>query len=180
MKDKKIELFISYSSSMSEYIIIVDDNDTVLGYKDRNEIDYGRDIYRVSSLWITNSQWDILLAQRAFTKKTTPWLRWPAVAWTNAQGETYETNIIKEAEEELWLKNIKISKISKTFVRDRKFRRQQFTAVMDVSIKDLLLQESEVAQVKWFTPSEIKELFLDQPEIFVPSFKDIIDIFLRF
>jgi len=78
------------------------------------------------------------------------------------------------------LKNIKISKISKTFVRDRKFRRQQFTAVMDVSIKDLLLQESEVAQVKWFTPSEIKELFLDQPEIFVPSFKDIIDIFLRF
>lgn len=164
---------------MSESTIIVDINDKILGHKPRNEISHPTDIYRVSWLRITNQQGDILLAQRSFNKKHDPWLRWPAVAWTNAEGEIYETNILKEAEEELWLKDIQVSKWPKRFVDDwHRYRWQRFTTVIDLPIDAFILQENEVAQVKWITPAEIKNLFLKQPEIFIPSFKGIVQLFL--
>jgi isopentenyldiphosphate isomerase len=49
---------------------------------------------------------------------------------------------------------------------------------MDLSIDEFTLQEDEVIQVKWFSSSEIKESFLKQPETFIPSFKNIISLFL--
>lgn len=46
------------------------------------------------------------MARRAYTKKHDPWKWVPAVAGTIEEGETYEADMIKEAEEELGLKNI--------------------------------------------------------------------------
>jgi isopentenyldiphosphate isomerase len=86
-------------------IIIVNDQDQIIGYKERGTIAQ-EDIYRVSALWVTNSHGDILLAQRAFTKSHDPGKWGPAVAGTLDEGETYERNIIKETEEEIGLKNI--------------------------------------------------------------------------
>lgn len=40
--------------------------------KSRDDIDYSKDIFRTASLWITNSNGDILLAQRKFDKKVDP------------------------------------------------------------------------------------------------------------
>ncbi len=45
-------------------IIVVDENDNVIGSKSRDEIDYSKDIYRVSCLWVTNPKGEVLLAQR--------------------------------------------------------------------------------------------------------------------
>ncbi|MFA6422790.1 MAG: NUDIX domain-containing protein, partial [Candidatus Buchananbacteria bacterium] len=83
-------------------IIIVNENDEAIGHKERNELDFS-DIYRVSGLWITNLKGEILLAQRAFTKNHDPGKWGPAAAGTVEEGEDYETNILKEAEEELGL-----------------------------------------------------------------------------
>jgi len=52
----------------SAKIIIVNKNDKIIGYKERGTLK-SSDIYRVSSLWIQNSQGKILLAQRSFNKK---------------------------------------------------------------------------------------------------------------
>ncbi|GAF94063.1 unnamed protein product, partial [marine sediment metagenome] len=79
-------------------IIIVDDNDKIIGYKERDTLKR-EDIYRVSALWITNSHGEILLARRHHTKSHRPRKWGPAVAGTVDAGETYEDNIIKEAEE---------------------------------------------------------------------------------
>lgn len=59
-------------------IVIVDDNDIVIGLKDRSEIK-SLDIYRVSALWVVNNEGDVLLAQRAFNKKNNPGKWGPAV-----------------------------------------------------------------------------------------------------
>jgi len=83
-------------------IIIVDENDKIIGYKERGTLNF-RDIYRVSALQVKNSVGQILLAQRKLTKKKNPGKWGPAVAGTNDEGETYESNIIKEAEEEIGL-----------------------------------------------------------------------------
>lgn len=90
-------------------IIIVDENDEIIKHKERGTLNQS-DIYRVSALWIQNSKGEILLAQRSFNKKNHPGKWGPAVAGTNDEGETYESNIVKEAEEEIGLKNISFQK----------------------------------------------------------------------
>lgn len=93
-------------------IPIVNESDEVIAYKERESIAV-EDIYRVSALWVKNSKGESLLAQRAFTKKHSPGKWEPAVAGTVEEGEDYDSNIIKEIEEELGLKDIKIFKAKK-------------------------------------------------------------------
>ena len=50
-------------------IPLVDAQDKIISSKDRANIDYANDIFRTASLWITNSNGDVLLAQRKFDKK---------------------------------------------------------------------------------------------------------------
>ncbi len=50
-------------------IIIVDKNDNPISLKERGTVDSENDIGRVSALWITNYQNQVLLAQRKLTKK---------------------------------------------------------------------------------------------------------------
>lgn len=49
---------------MSARIIIVNDRDEIIGYKERGTLAQ-QDIYRVSALWIKNPLGNILLAKRA-------------------------------------------------------------------------------------------------------------------
>jgi isopentenyl-diphosphate Delta-isomerase len=77
---------------MSEKIIIVDENDNVVGAKEKSDIDYSKDIYRSSALWIFNSGGEILLAQRSVKDDRHPGHWGPAVAGTVDEGETYESN----------------------------------------------------------------------------------------
>ncbi|OGI75966.1 hypothetical protein A3C67_01195 [Candidatus Nomurabacteria bacterium RIFCSPHIGHO2_02_FULL_42_19] len=112
-------------------IPIVDKNDDVIEYRERNDQDANA-IYRVSSLWIRNSKGEILLARRAFSKSHDPGKWGPAVAGTVEEGETYESNIIKEAEEELGLTNIQL--VSGARLRKRtnyNYFVQQFSIVLD-------------------------------------------------
>ena len=98
-------------------IPIVDENDKVLSYKERSEVDPDKDLYRVSYLWITDPEGKVLLAQRALSKDRHPG-RWAsAVAGTVEEGESYEANIIKEAEEELGLKKFTLIPGKKHFVK---------------------------------------------------------------
>ena len=83
-------------------IPIVDENDNVIKNIDAGEKKPG-EISRVSALWVTSEEGEILLAQRAVTKKRDPGCWGPAVAGTVEEDETYEDNIIKEAEEEIIL-----------------------------------------------------------------------------
>ena len=91
---------------MKPKIVIVDEDDNVIGHKERGLVGRG-DIYRVSALWITNSKGKILLARRALTKSHDPGKWGPAVAGTVEEGEDYRDNIVKEAGEEIGLRNIK-------------------------------------------------------------------------
>ena len=65
---------------MKEEIIIVDENDQIIGHKVRGTLDQ-KDVYRVSALWVQNSNGHVLLAKRALTKKHSlenGALQWPA------------------------------------------------------------------------------------------------------
>lgn len=166
---------ISWNNNQKKPAVIVDTEDNVLGFKKREDI--VDDIYRVSALWITDKDGNILLAQRALTKKHHPGLFGPAVTGTVEQGETYEYNIQKEVEEELGLRDLDIKEVKTEFHNGTyKHFTRWYRAEID---KDTVisLQEDEVAGVRWFDPQELKALLEDQPEVFLESLKKHFEYF---
>jgi isopentenyldiphosphate isomerase len=158
-------------------IIIVDENDKIIGYQNRGALKK-EDIYRVAALWIVNSDGQILLARRHHTKSHHPRKWGPAVAGTVDEGETYEKNIIKEAEEELGLKNIKPELGPKTKT-DNEYRHftQWYVLNIDLDISQFRIQENEVEEIKWFSFEEFKKQFQEHPEEFLPTMKKYFELF---
>ncbi|MCL5093985.1 MAG: NUDIX domain-containing protein [Patescibacteria group bacterium] len=152
-----------------EKIIVVDKKDNVMGAKERNLITK-EDIYRVSALWIINSKNETLLARRAFDKKHDPGKWGPAVAGTVEEGETYETNIKKEAFEELGIRNTSFIKCPKSFVDGEwRFFGQKFIAKLDWNLNQFKFQKEEVAEIGWFPIDQLEKDLVENPDEFVPS-----------
>ncbi len=154
------------------HITIVDEQDIPVGTKERADISHD-DIYRVSALWFTNTKGEILMAQRALTKKKDPGVWGPAVAGTIEEGETYESNIVKEIQEEIGLHVKREDLAPGTHMRIRKasggYFLQWFLLKRDVSLEDIRIAPEEVAQVRWFTKEELTALFMEHPEQFTPA-----------
>lgn len=162
---------------MSEEIIIVDKEDNIIGHKDRYKLNPS-DIYRVSALWLTNSNEDILLAQRSFDKKHHPGKWGPAVAGTVKKGQSYDDSIIEETAEEIGLKNIKLTKSFKKFNSGDYYHfTQWYTLVIDRGINDFKIDPKEVADIKWFTKVEIIQKLDKNPDFFIPYFKSYFELF---
>lgn len=148
-------------------IPIVDESDNIIGYRERTDINPEL-IYRVSGLWITDIKGNILLARRAFDKTHDPGKWGPAVAGTVEEGETYESNIIKEAEEEIGLLNIK-PVLGKKMRRKSKYNyfTQEFLLILPVGFNDFKILEREVAEVKWFSKEELIKELKEKPDEFL-------------
>ncbi|MBI4017465.1 MAG: NUDIX domain-containing protein [Candidatus Aenigmarchaeota archaeon] len=160
-------------------VIVVDEKDSPIGTKRWQELS-AKDIYRASALWITNSNGDILLARRAFTKKHDPGKWGPAVAGTVEEGETYESNIIKEAEEELGLKNINpaTGPNERTFGSTYTHFTQWFTLVVPSS-QEFVVQKEEVAEIRWFSKKELLQAIEEETHEFIPNMKRWADSFCK-
>ncbi|MCD6398435.1 MAG: NUDIX domain-containing protein [Candidatus Aenigmarchaeota archaeon] len=160
-----------------EDITVVDENDNAIGYKERGKIKPD-DIYRVSALWIKNSRGDILLAKRALTKKNDPGKWGPSVAGTVGNGESYEENIVREAEEELGLKGIKPVKGPKVRTYGKhNFFCQWFILTIDKKISEFRIQKEEVDRVKWFSKEELIKMLESNPEYFLNDMKKYVELF---
>jgi isopentenyldiphosphate isomerase len=164
-----------------EKVIVVDENDTEIGLKERDLLGT-EDIIRVSSLWLTNSAGSVLMALRSKNKKTDPGKWGPCVAGTNAEGETYDQNIVKETAEEIGLQ-ISINKLRKgpkIFIRGRKipFFNQWYFYTVDKSESEFVPQESEVESVKWFTRKELEERVGSHPEEFIRTTREWLEAVL--
>lgn len=161
-------------------IIIVDENDNIIAYEDRDSLKI-EDIYRVSALWIENSKGEILMARRALTKAHSPGKWGPAVAGTLEEGETYDSNIFKEAEEEIGLKNVKFKKGSKIKImlagRPRYFL-QWYAIKINRPLEEFKIQKSEVAEVRWFSKEELKKKLEENPNEFIYSVNHWINLFI--
>lgn len=150
-----------------DIIIIVDKDDNIIWHKNRLELDYQKDIYRVSALWVKNSKWEILLAQRAFTKRHDPWKWWPAVAWTCDKWDTYKSCILRETEEEIWIKitnPVKYKKVRK--ISTYNYFTQWYHIILDKDISDFIKEAWQVENLKWFTKDEIKRKLKEEPDIY--------------
>lgn len=162
---------------MAKYII-VNENDEIIGYKNRDEITLN-DLFRVSALWVENSSGDVLLAKRSMTKKNHPGKWDPAVAGTVEKGETYESNIIKEAKEEIGLYLGEFKKFKKFRHRgEYNYFIQWFLAVSDKTIDEFKIQKDEVDEIKWFSKQELLAELKNNPSMFLTSIKKFVAEYL--
>jgi len=162
-----------------EETIIVNKEDKIIGHKQRGSLN-SSDIYRVSALWVQNSEGQILLAQRSFNKKNAPGKWGSAVAGTVERGETYESSIIKEAEEEIGLKNCFFQKSFYHF-RDgeNKHFTQWFFSLVDRKLEEFIIKKEEVEMIKWLTKEELLEEFKNNPDKFIPIIPECLNIFSK-
>lgn len=157
-------------------IPIVNEQDEIIGYEDRSNQN-PKNITRISALWVTDKNGNVLLAQRAFSKKIDPGVWGAAVAGTVEEGETYESNIIKEAEEEIGLMGIKPSlgpKIRRS--TSHEYFAQWFTVVVPADYQ-FKKQDQEVEEIKWFTKDELRKSFNEKPEMFITNFNQYFSYF---
>jgi len=160
-------------------IQVVNDNDEIIGHKDRAKINYKKDIYRITALWITNSKGEVLIAQRKHTKDKDPGKWGPAVAGTMDEGETYEENIYKEAKEELGIENVKfIVGPKQRRYTPRNFFCQWFLLNIDRDINQFKIQAEEVEQIAWIGKRKLIDEARENPDKYIPSMPEIIKLFL--
>ncbi|OGI66449.1 hypothetical protein A2642_03190, partial [Candidatus Nomurabacteria bacterium RIFCSPHIGHO2_01_FULL_39_10] len=127
-------------------IPIVNEQDEIIKIVDMNDRQKS-DICRVSALWITNEKDEVLLARRSLSKKRSPGCWGSAVAGTLEEGETYESNVIKEAGEEIGLYNLKPKlehKVRSSTTHE--YFCQWFSATIDGDYK-FKKQDSEVEKI---------------------------------
>lgn len=148
-------------------IVIVNEKDEPIGYRERGSRAQSEGICRISVLWLTNSKGEVLLAKRKMNKKYNPGKWGPAVGGTVEEGETYDSNIYKEASEEIGLSGFVFEKGEKIFVETPNKRFCQiYCLTIDREFDQFQIQEEEVDQVKWFGQDELKNEIEHNPDIF--------------
>jgi len=106
------------------------------------------------------------------------------VAGTVDEGETYEDNIYKEAEEELGIKGLKFELGPKTSTLERPDVKhlhfsQWFTVNIDEELDYFKIQEEEVEQIKWFSKEEVIKTLKENPNFFTPGARMWIKMFIK-
>ncbi len=146
-------------------VILVDENDTIIGYEERAEITREKR-HRITAAWILNEQGEILMAQRSLQKSTSPGKWGPAAAGTVEERESYEENIRKELTEELGITVNTLRLGPKTNLTGHNPRMCQWFIGTIPKNTQLTLEPTEVAQAKWFTRSELQKMFANEPTAF--------------
>jgi isopentenyl-diphosphate delta-isomerase len=158
-------------------IQIVNDQDNLVGLKERTEIDYINNIYRVSALWLTNSKGQTLLAKRAAVKDKDPGKWGPAVAGTIDEGETYDDNIYKEAIEEIGLEGAEFTKGLKIRItHPRNYFCQWYFVTLDRDADTFVMQEDEVDELEWVDIEQMKQELKTNTDKYVPAMQQIIEV----
>lgn len=160
---------------MKDIQVIVNEKDEIIGHKHRHEI-LPNDIYRVSALWIENSAWELLISLRGFSKKNNPGKWSAAVAGTIDEGESYDENIYKEAQEELGITWYTFQKWEKLRAKwKHNYFCQWYFLVADLKIDELVLEYPQVELARWFSPDEIRNILEHSPEIFTSNFRTMLE-----
>jgi 8-oxo-dGTP pyrophosphatase MutT (NUDIX family) len=161
-------------------IPIVNREDEVITSKERGEVNYSVDIFRTASLWITNSNGDVLLAQRKHDKKVDPG-KWAEAVGGTVEGEdSYFDTVIREAEEELGLTGLVIEQGPKQFITTPcEYFVQWYTATIDAPTESFIIQLEEVEQVAWISREKLNRELQDTPEKYIEAMPEIVSLFSK-
>jgi lysophospholipase L1-like esterase/isopentenyldiphosphate isomerase len=160
-----------------KYVTLVNEDDKIIGEKLMDAV-IGSDITRVAALWIENSHGEVLMAKRPLDKRRDP-NRWsPAVATLIEGQNNYLTAIKEAADKEIGLSGLMFEEKGKLRVRgENNFYCQLYYLQADLKVDQLRLNKDEVQILKWRNKNEIVQEYSDNPQFFVQSFGDYLEMF---
>lgn len=158
---------------------VVNEKDEVIGYKERADIDSARDIVRSASLWITNGRGDVLLAQRKLTKRNNPGKWSEAVGGTVEGRDSYESTMLREAQEEIGLSVDNYEVGPKQYIDSpTRYFVQWYTATVDKPIEAFQPQAEELEQLAWVSTEQFIEELKSNPEKYIDEMQAIAGLFM--
>ncbi len=133
-------------------------------------------LMKVAILWLVNEKGEVLMARRAAHMSTDANVWGPSVSGKVDPGETFDQAIRREASEELGLTGADVSPIflHKEMYTDHSDGRSRefglfYARISSDITKHLKLELNEVAEVRWFTKSELEQLSNAQSESLIIS-----------
>jgi len=127
-------------------------------------------------LWVMNSKREFLIEKRSNTMKNNPG-KWAFIGGVPISGETSLEGALREAREELGIKlDIQKVELIISFKREHDFV-DVWLAQSNVDLKDIVMQETEVSDVKWVSLEKLEELISKGD--FVPSINLYYDLFIK-
>lgn len=111
-----------------------------------------------TDVWIINSENKILIQKRSPQKINSPNV-WAMTGGSVIKGETSLQTIERETKEELGISlNMKDIKLVKQYKTGTVWL-DTYLVRQDINLKDIVMQEEEVCEVKWATYKEVEGLF---------------------
>lgn len=162
-------------------IPVVNEKDEVITYKERHEINPTTDTVRSASLWITNDNGDILLAQRKFTKRNNPGKWSEAVGGTVEGYDDYESTMFRETKEEIGITVKDYELGPKQYISSpTRYFVQWYKAVINKPIEAFTAQKEEVEQLAWISEEQFKQELRETPAKYIDEMQAIARLFIKF
>lgn len=165
---------------MTELVTLVDEDDNVIGTKDRQLLS-DNDRWRIITIWIANSSGEILIARRAHDKKIEPNLWGPSVAGTVEHPNDYMTTARRELDEELGVQSDNLV-FEGTDIFDAAYGKRvcgYVSTAIDKPLEYFTPQREEVAEIRWLSVAELREDYELHPQNYVKNFKRFMDHFIH-
>lgn len=167
--DVKIISF-SFEPKLYNKIVVVDENDVVIGAEYmRIAVEKGL-IRRASRVYVFNESGQLLIQQRS-TKVAKPLMFDQSAAGHVDEGETYEEAARRELKEELGLEGYGLTVVATSF-RDCDF----YNGIYKITIPNstsINFDREELTHVMWWSPEQVDEALAKTPEKFTPAFAEV-------
>ncbi len=167
---------------MSEYVVLVNENDKPLGTMEKQEAHVQGVLHRAFSVFLFNERGETLLQQRAETKYHSPLL------WTNTccshprEGETYLEGAQRRLQEEMGITcslEKKFQFIYKADVGQGLTEHELDHVFIGIFNDEPKINVEEVADYKWATLDTVQHEIKNHPDKYTEWFKIIFEEYLH-
>jgi len=165
-----------------ELIDVVNENDEVIGVKDKDAVHRDGDMHRAAKIYVINSKGEMLIHKRSETKKLNPGLWDITVGGHVRSGETCEDAAQRELKEELGIENTKLFEIGKWTGTPNasspleKLMIKIFLVKINGDADDLVFDKAEISQIKFIKLTEMEKLCENNTEkkrfVYTGDFKE--------
>jgi len=153
-------------------IDIVDENNEVIGKKEKDLVHTEGDWHRIAHVWVFNSKGEVLCHKRAKVKKMFPDL-WDVIIGGHLDsGESYEESAVRELKEEVGIEATADDLIelgmwkgvaNLTEPNNREFIKI-FAFRFDGGIESLIPEEKEISELEFISFDKLREIANDEKE----------------
>lgn len=162
-------------SNMEEYLDICDEKGNLTGeVKLRSQVHADGDWHRAAHMWVLNGRGDILIQRRSTIKVNSPDMFDISAGGHVTSGSSVMETALSELEEEIGVRAteeelVHIGEVTKESVTkggtyiNKEFN-DIFVLVRDKPAEDFILQEEEVAYVKWISIEEFRRWVAEEKE----------------